>query len=138
MNEKPACLPAFLEGGAGETADAASGETVSLPTADQQRSIALLTDSEIGFDRAAAAEIATLYRFEDIRSHVFRARRDMAAGKITSYGAIRTRLERGYGASVLDSDRQSALWLRHQTHDDGESDLRRRYAPDEYDGIIIH
>ena len=138
----PACLP---EGGVGETAAAgmddqtagAATDAADTSAADEARSIALLTDPEIGWDLAGAGAIASKHPFEEVRAHVFRARRDMAAGKISSFGAIKLRLARGFGASIVDADRASSLWQRHATEQDEAAERRRKYFPDEYADIII-
>ena len=140
----PACLPA--EGGVGETVVQTDAEADSLEppewtsqrhTSDAERTIALLTDSEIGWDMDGAANLAATYSFEQVRAQVFRARREMAAGKISSFGIIKRRLERSYGAAVVEADRQSSLWRRHATVEDDHAERRRKYFPDEYQDIII-
>ena len=137
----PACLP---EGGVGETAIdstddrvAADDAAAAISATDEERSIALLTDPEIGWDLAGAGAIASKHPFEEVRAHVFRARRDMASGKISSFGAIKLRLARGFGASIVDADRASSLWQRHATEQDEAAERRRKYFPDEYADIII-
>lgn len=111
----------------------------AAPTAeDQKRSIALLTDEEVGLDAESAAKLAALYPFEEIRRQVFRLRRDLVAGKVRSAGALFARLRDRYGATVTDEDRRTALWARHTTPEDEYEERRRRYIPDDFADIAVY
>jgi hypothetical protein len=136
----PACLPA-LEGGAGEgtppaapelpTTHEPSGAEQSAPdAASRQRAVDLLTDEEVGLDRALAQRLAAEFPFEEIRRQVFRLRRDIQAGSARSPGALASRLRNRFGATVTDADRRSALWQRHETPEDRESEYSRHYPAD--------
>lgn len=130
------CLPA-LEGGVGEGSPAATEppttheppgfEPAAPDAASMQRSVDLLTDEEVGLDRALAQRLAAEFSFEEIRRQVFRLRRDIQAGSARSPGALASRLRKRFGATVTDADRRSALWLRHETPEDRESEHSRRY-----------
>ncbi|MBP8292040.1 MAG: hypothetical protein KAX65_04660 [Caldilineaceae bacterium] len=106
------------------------------PPTDAERSLALLTDPAVGVT-GKLLEIVALYPFEQIRLQVFQALREMAEKRVKSIGVIRHRLAVGAAATVTDADRTSALWLRHQTDDEGEAERRRKYMPAEYADIII-
>ena len=133
------CLPA-LEGGVGEgsppatelptTHEPPGGEPAAPDVASMQRAVDLLTDEEVGLDRALAQRLAAEFSFEEIRRQVFRLRRDIQAGSARSPGALASRLRNRYGATITDADRRSALWQRHETPEDRESWYSRHYPAD--------
>ena len=92
---------------------------------DIERSVALLTDSEVGCDETFARALANEFTFEEIRLQVFRFRRDFSAGSVVSVGALRKRLKGRWAATITQADKQSTLWQRHET----EGDRRKRYDP---------
>jgi hypothetical protein len=111
------------EGGVGET--------------DAERSVALLTDPEVGVSEQRARQLALRFTLAAIREQVFQFLRDRQAGRVHSPGVIGTRLERGYAPGrIQESDRASPVWERHWTEEDEAEDIRRRYIPDEYKDII--
>lgn len=113
------------EGGVGET--------------EAERSVALLTDPDVGLAAAKAQEMAQRHSLETIREQVFQFLRDRQAGKVRSPAVIVTRLERGYQAGrIQEADRASPVWGRHWTEEDEAEERRRRYVPDEYADVIIH
>lgn len=112
------------EGGLGET--------------EAGRSVALLTDPDVGLAAAKAQELAQRHSLETIREQVFQFLRDRQAGKVRSPAVIVTRLERGYQAGrIQEADRASPVWGRHWTEEDEEREIRRRYIPDEYADVIL-
>lgn len=109
------------EGGAGET----------------ERSVALLTDPDVGVAVQRAQHLAAHFPLETIREQVFQFLRDREAGRVHSPGVIGSRLERGFAPGrIQESDRASPVWERHWTAEDEAEDRRRRYIPDEYADII--
>ena len=109
------------EGGVGET--------------DAERSVALLTDPDVGLAAAKAWEIAQRHSLATVREQVFQFLRDRQAGKVRSPAVIVTRLERGYQAGrVQESDRASPVWERHWTEEDEQEHLRRKYSVENFFG----
>lgn len=103
------------EGGVGET--------------DAERSVALLTDPDVGVTEQRARHLAARYALALIREQVFQFLRDRQAGKVHSPAVIGTRLERGYAPGrIQQSDRASPVWGRHWTEEDEAEELRRKYA----------
>jgi hypothetical protein len=92
---------------------------------DIERSVALLTDREVGCDETFARALAKEFTFEEIRRQVFRFRRDFSAGSVVSVGALRKRLQTRWAATITTEDKKSLLWQRHET----EGDRRKRYDP---------
>lgn len=112
------------EGGLGET--------------EAERSVALLTDPDVGLAAAKAQELAQRHSLETIREQVFQFLRDRQAGRVRSPAVIVTRLERGYQAGrIQEADRASPVWGRHWTEEDEEREIRRRYIPDEYADVSL-
>lgn len=102
------------EGGVGET--------------DAERSVALLTDPDVGVSEQRARQLALRFTLEAVREQVFQFLRDRQAGRVHSPGVIGTRLERGYAPGrIQESDRASPVWERHWTEADEEELLRQRY-----------
>lgn len=121
-------LPPYLEG---------SGEPTAPPTTEQARSLALLTDPDVGCSPAFAADLAASYSFEQILRQVMRAARELNQPKppIVSFGIIRSRLERRAAASILPADRETALWQRHCGLDADLLELAR-WVPAGYEDSI--
>jgi len=92
---------------------------------DTARSIALLTDPEIGLDEPFARGLAEHYPFEEIRLQVFRLRRDLGDGSAKSWGALAARLKGRWSATLTKADKNTRLWRRHET----DTDRRRAYDP---------
>ncbi|MBK8772672.1 MAG: hypothetical protein IPM06_19905 [Rhizobiales bacterium] len=125
-----------------ETADEPTPPAASMPPPEEQdRSIALLTDSEVGIDSAIAGPLAAKHRFEYLLRQVLTYRRQLAAGKVKGPGGLLNRINRGWGCHIVDADRITPLWKRHmspqQDADDGEARRRNKYIPEEYADIII-
>lgn len=115
-----------------------SGSARGAPSAaEQSRTVALLTDDEVGIDGELARRIAAEFPFEQVLRQVFRLRHDMAQGKVRSPGALLTRLREGYGARITDADKRSGLYQRHMDAEDEAAARRRRYIPDELADTII-
>lgn len=115
-----------------------SGSARGAPSAaEQSRTVALLTDDEVGIDGELARRIAAEFPFEQVLRQVFRLRHDMAQGKVRSPGALLTRLREGYGACITDADKRSGLYQRHVDAEDEAAARRRRYIPDELADTII-
>lgn len=129
--------PTYLPGGV-------RGDEDTTRTELQQRAFALLTDGEIGLDAGTAATLATRHTWEELRGQVFRFVRDRAAGTVRSPAIIATRLKRAYPPGpVLAEDRTTDLWRRHCPDEVADmwgntaDDLRRRYIPPSYEGVIL-
>ncbi len=110
--------------------------------AEAQRSFELLTDREIGLDPATATVLAQRHSFEEIRAQGFRFLRDRAAGAVRSPAVITSRLQKRWAAGpVLADDKRSDLWRRHCWDENVDpvsgDNLRRKYIPDEFEGIIL-
>lgn len=103
--------------------------------AEYQRNYALLTDPAVGLDEFAARRLAGGYPFDVLLRHVFTWRRQLDSGTVRGTGALITRVERGFSATVADGDRQSDLYRRHCPEEAGNE--YDRYLPDEYRGIIL-
>ncbi|MFN8468237.1 MAG: hypothetical protein U0X20_21945 [Caldilineaceae bacterium] len=153
LRDQPACL--LKEGGAGGGSDgggrgaAAPGEeggegggedppgTVpDDPVSEQEyaQAVMLLMDPRlVGVDEKTARRWAKGRSFELVRAHVFRWRREVAAGRDFSAGVIGRRLWERWDAPVTEAEKESMLWQLYQT----ESDLRSKYIPDEYSDIIM-
>jgi hypothetical protein len=99
-------LPSKPEEGSGETAPDA---------ADQDRSVALLTDPDVRLDPKLAKALAAQYQFDEIRRQVFRLIRDLGTGKVKHPNAIKARLAKRFAATITEQDRASPLWARHAT-----------------------
>ncbi len=108
---------------------------------ERNRSIALLTDVDVGIDAAIAGQLATCYRFEYLLRQTMTYRRQLATGKAQGPGALLTRIKRGWGSTITEDDRHSELWQRHVPREvddaDGEAARRRKYVPAEYADVII-
>jgi hypothetical protein len=103
-------------------------------TADQQRTLAFLTDEEFGMDAATAEGIARRHAFEQVTAHAFAVLDDIRAGKVRGVYVLASRLSRGGMPQITPADRETSLWLRHC---DEADDLRSRYIPDGYEGVIL-
>jgi hypothetical protein len=116
---------------------------LAIPEEEQQRSLALLTDPDVGLDRRTAVQFAAQYEFSYLLTHVCVWRRELDGGKVRGNGALRTRIRKGFGGALSKTDRASPLFVRHATADerepDGDSEEARRhkYIPDEYRDIIL-
>lgn len=123
--------PTYLPGGSGGN---------SPLTDEQRRTVALLTDPEVGMDEVTATRLAQKHAsFAFVRAHVFATLEDMRAGKVKVY-VLPSRLSRGGMPKITEADRQSALWRRHADAADAVDavdELRQKYLPDEYAGVII-
>lgn len=112
-----------------------SGETTAPDAAQQQRSVALLTDPDIRLDQELAKALAARYEFDEIRRQVFRLMRDLGTGKVKHPNAIKARLAKRFAATITDQDRASPLWARHAT----AADLPQQpEANDAYSDLILH
>lgn len=134
----PTNQPGGVRGGEPQTV------TATALTADQRRTVALLTDPEVGMDAVTATKLAQKHAFAFVRAHVFAVLDDMRQGKVQKIYVLPSRLSRGGTPKITDVDRQSALWKRHadeqddaQWQRDAEEDLRRKYIPPGYEGVII-
>lgn len=89
-------------------------EIVNKQTNTQNAAYKLLTDDEIGIAPLLAADLAAGSSSEEIKRQVFAWRRDMAAGRVSSTGALINRLRKGFtAANPTEADRESGLWVRH-------------------------
>ena len=104
--------------------------------ASAARSVALLTDAEVGLDARVAGEFAARLSFDEVVRHVFSWRRDVESGRVVGAGALVHRMRSRFGGKVLDADRKTPLWKRYCAEHAEESE-RKRYIPDEYRDIII-
>jgi hypothetical protein len=83
-------------------------------TNTQSAAYKLLTDDEIGIAPLLAADLAAGSSLEEIQRQVFAWKRDMAAGRVSSTGALITRIRKGFtAANPTEVDRESRLWVRH-------------------------
>jgi hypothetical protein len=121
--------PTYLPGGCG-------GDGL---TPEQTRTAAMLTDVEFGMDESTARRLAQQFSFEAVQRNAAAVLRDVQAGRVHSVYVLPSRLQRGGLPQVLDSDRASSWWRRHAVGTDADpaDDLRSRYLPDEYAGIIV-
>lgn len=139
--------PIVLEGGAGETAESASGEAASAPKrrgtpvdpADAVRSVGLLTDPEVGLSDHVAVQVAEKYTWEEVRRAVFRFVRDRRDGKANGPGCLPHRLAKPerFPSTISGEDLESDLWQRHHTPEECYQEIRRKWIPDEYADIIL-
>jgi hypothetical protein len=107
------------------------------PASEQQRSLALLTDSEVGIDLATAKSLAERYSFETIRAHLFAVLEDIRRGKVRSVYVLPSRLQRGGSPQVLEEDKRSGLWLRHSRPEEEVEARRKKYIPPGFEDVII-
>ena len=110
-------------------------DAAPISPAEQARSLALLTDPDVGINGKLLAELAATYPFRQIRLQVFRALRDLAAGDVKTLGVIKHRLKYGTPATVTDADRESDLWARHDGLDE-ELRLLDKWLPVGYEDIV--
>jgi hypothetical protein len=125
-------LPTYLpEGGAGDGG----------PDPDEQaRSVAVLTDPDVGMWDQTARQLAARYPFENILRHVMHWAYQHEQGEVHSPMVLEARLARNTGPPIGPGSRASPLYRRHVAVDtDGETedDRRRRYIPDEFSDIVI-
>lgn len=125
-------LPTYLpSGGAGDGG----------PDPDEQaRSVALLTDPDVGMWEQTARQLAARYPFENILRHVMHWAYQFGQGDVTSAMVLEARLARAQGPPIGPGARASPLYRRHvQVDTDGETEMdrRRRYIPDEFSDIVI-
>jgi len=114
-------------------------EILNKQTNKQRTAYALLTDPDIAIAELLAADIAAGidapdggYDLDYIQRQVFAWLRDLESGRVTSTGALITRIRRGFQArSITDDDRQTDLWQRHFPDD------RPTDPSDEWDDLII-
>jgi hypothetical protein len=109
-------------------------------TDDQRRTVALLTDPEVGMDEVTAMKLAQKYSFGFVRANAFAVLEDLRAGKVQKIYVLPSRLSRGGMPKITEMDRQSALWKRHADEGDAVDavdELRQRYIPPGYEGVII-
>jgi hypothetical protein len=112
-----------------------SGETPAPDTAQQARSVALLTDPDVRLDPQLARALAKAYPFEEIRRQIFRLMRDLGTGKVKHPNAIKARLAKRFSATITEQDRASPLWARHAT----AADLPAQTGTaDAYSDLILH
>ena len=108
---------------------------------DIDRSIALLTDPEIGLSVDAARQRAQEQPFASILRVVAGYWTDFQDGKVSSPGVLNHRLRSGWSAGPISAEfRRSPLCERHspeETADPTRRDSaqnRQRYRPDGYEG----
>jgi hypothetical protein len=102
--------------------------------AEVERAVELLTDPRlVGVDEATARRWAQGRSFELVRAHVFRWRREVAAGRDFSAGVIDRRLRERWDAPVTEAEKESLLWRLYETVED----RRAKYIPAEYSDIIL-
>lgn len=98
---------------------------------EQRRSVALLTDVEVGLDGGMAWPVAQRVCFEELVRQVMTWRRQLSGGMVTGSGALVHRIKERFGAMVTDDDRKSALFRRHHPkwEEDDERERRGSYLP---------
>lgn len=112
-------------------------EILNKQTNKQRAAYALLTDADIAIAGLLAADIAAGidaptggYDLDYIQRQVFAWLRDVQTGRVTSTGALITRIRRGFQArAITDDDRATDLWRRHFPDDVPTAD--------EWDDLII-
>jgi hypothetical protein len=114
-------------------------EGVDQPASDeQQRSLALLTDPEVGLSEKQARRLATTHQFHWIVRQVFAFLDDQRTGKVSSTGALVSRLDRKFAPGELTQrDRASALYRRHVSEEEDFRQHGKNYTPSEYADLII-
>lgn len=107
---------------------------------EQRRGVALLMDGEVGLDAAAAWRLAQGNSFGELARQVMTWKRQIQGGMVSGAGALVHRVQEGFGATITDEDRKSALYRRHHPdwREEEERAKRKSYVPDEYADIIIH
>ena len=118
------------------------GEGEDGPDQDEQaRSIALLTDPDVGMWRSTATELAVQYPFDEILRHVIAWRWQFEAGEVRSPRVLVGRLRRSAGLPLTERDRSSPLYLRHISEDEvmaqRHAELLNKYLPPEFRGSIL-
>ncbi len=109
--------------------------------AEQDHSLALLTDPDVGMWPQTARRLAARYPFERILRHVMHWRYQFEQGEVTSPMALESRLARADGPPIGPGARASPLYLRHMpgvdAYGETEQDRINRYCPPEYRGVIL-
>ncbi|MDO8706210.1 MAG: hypothetical protein Q7J84_14805 [Sulfuricaulis sp.] len=109
-------------------------EILEKQTNKQRSAYEFLIDPEIAIAPLVAADLATGYELDDIQRQVCAWLRDLAAGRVTSPGALINRIRNGFSArAITDQDRQSELWRQYFPDDYGKN-----YIPAEYEHLIYH
>ena len=96
---------------------------------EQRRSVALLTDAEVGLDSRMAWHLAQRVSFEELVRQVMTWRRQLSGGMVSGSGALVHRIKERFGAMMTDEDRRTGLYIRH--HPD-ESWRGKRYSVEAY------
>ena len=107
----------------------------NCPTAETERSFALLTDPAVGINAQIATVIARRTSFEEIDRQVFSWRRQLDAGIVNGPGALIHRIEKHFGATITEEDRHTDLYRRH--HPEECTTTTKDYFPAEYADIIL-
>jgi hypothetical protein len=108
------------------------------PSNDAERSVKLLMDAEVGLDGKTAQWLASRHGFDELLRQVMTWRRQMEAGVVKGAGALVHRVRSGYGAMMVERDKQSALYRRHVGEEDESLARFNKWVPEEYRDIIIH
>ena len=93
--------------------------------------MALLTDEEVGIDVATARWLAARTSFDELVRQVMSWKRQLDGGMVHGSGALVHRIKQGYGASVTEKDRGSALYRRHHGDEGYGSYSVERYLEQE-------
>lgn len=123
------------EGGAGE--DGQPKRRGPIDPAESVRSVALLTDPDVGLSEAQAVEVAAKHPWQEVRRQVFRYMRDVEDGKAAGPGCLPYRIghPRKFPAQLTEGDRASPLWQRHHSEEETAAmeaeERRRRYMVEE-------
>lgn len=96
--------------------------TLSLPDAEQKRSLAVLTDPTVGMSRFSAERLAAQHPFEVIRAFACRWA-DEGREPVKEAGLIAYRLE---AAEVVPPLSRNELWQRHRTAGEIAEDEKRQ------------
>ena len=103
---------------------------------EQRRSVALLTDAEVGLDAKMAWHLAQRVCFEELVRHVMSWRRQVKGGMVSGSGALVHRIRERFGAMVADDDRKTALYRRHHPNWH-EEESRQRSKSYQLEGYVL-
>ena len=121
-----------------ESLDQPNQKPVSAADEDEQaRNLALLTDPEVGLGQQQAERLAAQHRFDWLLRQVFAWREDMASGRVTTPGALVSRLDRAFAPGDLtERDRASPLYQRHVSQEAQRAATAERYTTGEFADLI--